>query len=151
MKTFIKANGSLLPDLPPMFDEFFGKDLFTWTNPQFQPESALPSVNIKESNTSFELEVAAPGLEKKDFKVVLENNVLTISSNKENKVEEKDSEGKYTRKEFNYASFSRSFTLPSEIVQGDRISATYNDGILKISVPKKEEASLKACREIKIA
>ena len=109
---------------------------------------STPAVNIVEGAENYTIEVAAPGLTKNDFKINLDHNVLTISSSKENKKEEK--EGKYTRQEFSYASFSRSFTLP-ESIETDKISANYKDGILYVSVPKKEEAKVKPAREIAIA
>jgi len=107
-----------------------------------------PAVNIAENGDSYSIEVAAPGLAKNDFKINLDHNVLTISSSKENKKEEK--EGKYTRQEFSYSSFSRSFTLP-ESVDAEKISASHKDGILYISIPKREEAKVKPAREIAIA
>ncbi len=109
---------------------------------------STPAVNIAEGADSYSIEVAAPGLAKNDFKINLDHNVLTISSSKEDKKEEKD--GKYTRQEFSYSSFSRSFTLP-ESVEAEKISATHKDGILYINVPKREEAKVKPAREIAIA
>jgi HSP20 family protein len=109
---------------------------------------SAPAVNIIEKEEDFQIDVAAPGLSKNDFKINLENNVLTISSEKESKKEE--SEKNYSRKEFSYSSFSRSFTL-SEHVDADKISASYQDGILHINLPKKEEAKAKPIREIAIA
>lgn len=107
----------------------------------------LPNVNISEDKKSYNLELAAPGLDKKDFKVDVNGNLLTISAQKEEKNEEK--EGKYTRKEYNYSSFSRSFTLPEE-VQQDKIDATYNNGVLKLTLPKNEKATLKNHKAIAI-
>ena len=108
---------------------------------------STPAVNIAEGAENYTIEVAAPGLSKNDFKINLDHNVLTISSSKETKKEDK--EGKYTRQEFSYTSFSRSFTLP-ESTETDKISATHKDGILYISIPKKEEAKIKPAREISI-
>ena len=107
-----------------------------------------PAVNIAEGTESYTIEVAAPGLAKNDFKINLDHNVLTISSSKENKKEEKN--GNYTRQEFSYASFERSFTLP-ESTETEKISATCKDGVLYVSIPKKEEAKVKPAREIAIA
>jgi len=107
-----------------------------------------PAVNIAEGTESYTIEVAAPGLAKSDFKINLDHNVLTISSSKENKKEEKN--GNYTRQEFSYASFERSFTLP-ESTETEKISATCKDGVLYVSIPKKEEAKVKPAREIAIA
>lgn len=107
-----------------------------------------PSANIIEKQNGFELEIAAPGLAKHDFKINLENSVLTISSEME---DEKREEGKhYTRKEFYYGSFSRSFTLPKS-VDPDKIKADYVNGILRIDLPKRAEATLENKKEIKIS
>jgi HSP20 family protein len=146
----IKARGNFLPELPSLFDDFLSKDLFNWNNKNILMENSIPAVNIKETADSFDLEVAAPGLDKKDFKINLENNILTISAEKENQSEEKGKDGNYTRKEFSYTRFTRSFNLPDQMVHGDKIEAKYNDGILHILVPKKEEAKVKPSRQIAI-
>jgi len=118
------------------FNDFFGKRVCD------------PSANILEKTDGFELEIAAPGFKKEDFKINLENAVLTISTEVE---DEKKEEGKnYTRKEFYYGSFSRSFTLPKS-VDSDKIKADYDHGILRIDLPKKAEAKLDIRKEIKIS
>ena len=109
--------------------------------------ASLPAVNIVETEDQFAIEFAAPGLKKEDFKVNLDNNVLTVSSEKEDKEEDKNKN--YTRREFNYSSFQRSFTLPDS-ANSEKISAEYKDGVLKIEIPKKEEAKVKPVREISI-
>jgi HSP20 family protein len=131
---------------PNLADEFFGKDFL---GNLFEGYTGVnsPAVNIIEGEDDFKIEVAAPGLNKDDFKVVLENNVLTISSEKENKKEEKD--GRYMRREFGYTSFRRSFSLP-ETIDAEKISANHNEGVLYISVPKREEAKVKPSRQIAI-
>ncbi len=103
-------------------------------------------VNIIEEESSFVLEVAAPGLKKDDFNISLDNQILTISSEVKEKDDEK--EKNYSRKEFNYGNFSRSFTLPKNI-KHDAITAEYNQGVLSITLPVKEESKL--TREIKIS
>jgi len=109
--------------------------------------STIPSANIKETDENFQIELAAPGLKKEDIKIDLDQDVLTISSEqKEEKTEEKDN---YTRREFNYSSFSRSFYLP-EIADTDKISAEYKDGVLNILIPKKESAIKKPQKRIEI-
>ncbi|HNQ60740.1 MAG TPA: Hsp20/alpha crystallin family protein [Bacteroidales bacterium] len=132
---------------PSLSDEFLGKNLLS----DFFGKSIgfdIPAVNIAESGDAFEIEVAAPGLIKEDFKIDVHNNVLTISSEKEDKKEE---EGKnYRRREFSYTAFERSFTLPDS-VDADKITASHKDGILKINIPKKEEAKEKPSRQIKIS
>jgi HSP20 family protein len=109
--------------------------------------SNMPAVNIVEGKEDFRIEVAAPGLEKNDFKIDLDNNVLTIISEKEMKSEEKDDQ--YMRREFSYSSFSRSFALPDSVNE-EKISAKHKDGVLTIHIPKKEEAKVKPVKEIKI-
>jgi HSP20 family protein len=109
--------------------------------------STIPSANIKETNENFQIELAVPGLKKEDIKIDLDQDVLTISSEqKEEKTEERDN---YTRREFNYSSFSRSFYLP-EIADTDKISAEYKDGVLNILIPKKESAIKKPQKRIEI-
>lgn len=126
---------------------FFGKDLFNeYNTPAFA--GTVPAVNVVENEEGFRIEVAAPGLQKSDFKLNLEKNQLTISAEKEQKEENKTE--KYTRKEFKYSSFQRTFTLPNT-VDGDRIEANYADGILSIALPKREEAKEKPARLIEIA
>lgn len=120
------------------FDDFFTKDLMDFNRRPFAENSlTIPSVNVKEEENGFEIQVAAPGIKKQDFKINLDRNILTISSENKSETEEVGEYRKFTRREFNYSSFSRSFTLPEQ-VETDRIEATYEDGILKVSVPKKE-------------
>lgn len=125
------------------------EDIFSTveTGNSFRSENSLPAVNIAENNNEFKIEFAAPGLSKKEFKINLDNNVLTVGSERE--VETNESNENYTRREFNYTSFQRSFTLPDS-VNGDKIKAEYNEGILTIEIPKREEAKIKPVREIEI-
>lgn len=133
--------------LPDLVDEFFGRD-FMSNFLDVQTGINTPAVNIIEGKDHFKIEVAAPGLDKQDFKIDLENKVLTISCDKEEKKEEKDE--KIMRREFSYCSFKRSFTLP-DIVDTDKINASHKDGILFIEIPKREEAKVKPARQIKIS
>lgn len=136
--------------LPSLFDQFFENDLFDWSNKNFSStNTTLPSVNVKEGNDVFEVEMAAPGLEKKDFNIELNGDLLTIFSEKKIENETKEDE-KYTKKEFSYQSFSRSFALPS-ITDNEKISAKYENGILKVFIPKKEEAKPKPAKQIAIS
>ena len=133
--------------LPSLVDEFFGDDLIS----RFFDDSeslTIPSVNIKEGKDEYTIDVAAPGFDKKDFKIDLNNNVLEISSEKEVK-EDKDDE-RIMRREFRYSSFKRLFTLP-DTADIDKIKASYKDGILNIIIPKKEEAKVKPVRQISIS
>jgi len=145
-----RMNGNLLPANPRMlFDDFFNRELFNWGNNNFSSTlTTIPSVNIKESPDDFEVEVAAPGMEKQDFEITLEGNMLTISSSKKNQKEE--SEGTYTRKEFSYQSFQRSFELPKDVVDEEHIVAKYENGVLKLTIPKTENAKKQAPRLIEI-
>lgn len=149
-KSLVKTNGSLFPAIPSLLEDFFGRDwldstIANWTG----SGSTLPAVNVQETDADYLIEVAAPGMKRGDFKIELENNVLTIFSQAENSREEKDS--KYTRREFSYQSFRRSFTLPENRVKGDEVRAKYVDGILRITIPKAENAKAKPARQIAVA
>jgi HSP20 family protein len=129
--------------LSDMVNNFFDNDLADF----FGKRVSDPAANIIENNDSFELHIAAPGMKKDDFRINLENSVLTVSVEREDQVTD---EGKnYTRKEFYYGSFSRSFTLPKTI-DLDKIKADYENGILKVMLPKREEARVEMKKEIKI-
>ena len=133
----------------PLFDHFFDGEFFDWSNKNFsQTNTTLPSVNIKENENEYMLEVAAPGFEKEDFKIEQHNDLLTISSEKKIEKENKDGE-RFTKREFSYQSFSRSFTLP-QTADGEKISANYDKGILTVSIPKREEAKPKAPRLVQV-
>jgi len=135
---------------PSLFDHFFENDLYDWSNRHFSTtDTTLPSVNIKESQDEFEVELAAPGFQKTDFTIELKHDMLTISSEK--KIENETKEGQqFARREFSYQSFSRSFVLPNTI-DNDKIKAKYENGILKVIIPKKDEAKPKPARQIAIA
>ena len=136
--------------LPSFFDRFLNNELMDWGHSNFSStNTSLPAVNVKETDDDFVIELAAPGMDKNDFKINFKNNVLTISSEKKNENEEKSQN--YTRKEFSYQSFQRSFTVSDNAVLGDKISAKYNNGILHITLPKREELKPQPEREIKIS
>ena len=148
--TLVKRNGSLLNPLPMLFDDFFSRDLFNWNNSNYSnTNTTIPAVNIKETPESYEVEVAAPGMQKNDFKVELEGNMLTISSEKTTRQEENESD-RYSRKEFSYQSFQRTFNLHKDVVDIEKIQAKYENGLLKLMIPKKEEAKQKPPRLIEI-
>ena len=152
MKSLVKSNGSFMPTIPSLFDDFFTRDWLDSSLANWRVAGAtLPAVNVVETNDDFRIEVAAPGMKRGDFKVELDNNVLTISSEREDKAEEKDSNGNYTRREFSYQSFQRSFSLPENKVLGDKITARYVDGILHVTVPKSEDAKVKPAKQIAVA
>lgn len=147
----IKKSENQMPGFPRMFfDDIFGRDLFNWENNNFSSTSTtLPSVNIKENVDSYEVQVAAPGMDKNDFNVTLDGNLLTISSVKE--LKETKEESNFTRREFSYQSFQRSFEFPKNVVDDERITARYENGVLLLTVPKKEEAKQKPPRMIEIS
>ncbi|NUY81101.1 Hsp20/alpha crystallin family protein [Flavobacterium sp. MAH-1] len=137
-----KNHGHFFPSvLDELFRPDFGGRQLNFNTP------AVPPVNIRETDNAFEVELSAPGKTKEDFNIEVDNGLLTISS--EIKNETTAEEGKYTRREFSFSSFKRSFTLP-ETVNDDDIKASYEGGILKISLPKKEEALPKAKRLIDV-
>lgn len=135
---------------PSFLDKFWNNELMDWDYSNFSStNTSLPAVNVHETDNDFIIELAAPGMSKKDFKINFNNNILSISS--EIKNEKDETKGNYTRKEFSYQSFKRSFTVPENLVNGDKITAKYNDGILNIVLPKREEMKPKPEREIKIS
>lgn len=135
--------------VPSLFDRLFENDLFDWSNRHFSnTQTTLPAVNIKETGDEFRVELAAPGFDKSDFKIELHNEMLTIASEK--KMDEVSGEGEFSRREYSYQSFSRTFTLPNS-VDSDKIEASYERGILKIIIPKKDEAKPKPMRQINIS
>ncbi len=133
------------PTVANPLEKFFNED---FDNFFARPNRNLPATNIQETDNEFVLDIAAPGMDKKDFKVNLDENVLSISTEK--KDEKKEENDNYTRREFAYDSFCRSFTLP-DTVDIDKIKADYKDGILRINLPKREEAKVTKNREIKIS
>lgn len=139
------------PALPGFFNDFFTRDLWNWgLNNNSLTNTTIPAVNIKETNDAFDVEVAAPGMKKEDFKVELDGNMLTISSEKTNETEEKEGE-RYSRREFSYQSFQRVFQLPKDVVDADKIEARYENGLLHLVIPKKEEAKQRPPRMIQIS
>lgn len=144
--TLVSAkNGGLIPSV---LSDFFNADNFF--SPRFFPlasNETIPSANIKETDGQFTIELAAPGYDKKDFTIKLEEDVLTIGAEKKaEKLEEKDS---YRRKEFSYNSFSRSFTLPKN-VDGDKVEASYENGLMTLIVPKKVASTAESTKEIHV-
>lgn len=145
----VKNNGGLQRyfDTRPMFTELFN-DMFDNFLPADVNRSTVPAVNIKETDEKFNVSLAAPGLTKEDFKINVEDGVLSIST--ERKEEKNESNERYTRREFTYTSFKRSFNLPEQ-VEPSKISAAYENGILSIDLPKVAEEKQKNIHEIKIA
>ena len=148
MNTALKRMNVGFPRLlADWFDPFTSFDASLLT-PESKLGFTLPTVNVKETGKDYLVELAAPGLERKDFKVEIDNNLLSISVDKE---EEKKEEGKdFTRQEFSFRSFRRSFELP-ENSKPDKIDAKYVDGILKLVIPKKEITAEKPKKEIAVS
>ena len=152
--SLVKYNGKT-PVFSHMLENFFDRDmndLLTnhWPFTNIRIGANLPAVNIREADNNFQLEIAVPGMKKEDFQVTLDNGLLTISSEKEETNESGDEEGRYSRREFSYHAFRRSFRLP-DTADTDHIQAAYTDGILHLTVPKKEEAKTKAPKQISIS
>ena len=148
--SLVKRN-DLLSDMPLLFNDLFSRDLWNWgLNNNSTTNTTIPAINIRETADNFEVEVAAPGMKKEDFKVELDGNTLTISSEKEDRHEQQE-DGRYTRREFSYQSFQRMFTLPKDVVDVDGIEARYEHGLLHLVIPKKEEAKQRPPRMIQIS
>ena len=148
--TIVKRTGNLQNHFPALFDDFLNRDIFNWGLSNFSDtNTTIPAVNIKETPDNYEVEVAAPGMKKKDFKVLLEGNTLTISSEMATQNEQPE-EVRYTSREFSYQSFSRTFTLQKDVVDTEKIQAKYEDGVLQLLIPKKEVAKQKQPKFIKI-
>ncbi len=136
---------------PSVFDDLFSRDLWNWGwNNNSSTNTTLPAVNIKETAEGYEVEMAAPGMTKDDFKVELDGNTLTISSEKQDQQEESEN-SRFVRREFSYQSFQRTFQLHKEVVDMDKIQAKYENGVLRLLIPKKEEAKQKPPKMIQIA
>ena len=143
--TLVKFNNGLKNNAHPFFNDVFDSLL----NDSFLSDklvSRVPAVNITENDNEFHIELAVPGLKKEDFKINLDKNILTVSAEKktENTAETK----KYSKREYSYSSFVRSFTLPDSVYHS-KIEADYTDGILKLTVAKREEAKFQS-REIAV-
>jgi HSP20 family protein len=156
--TLVKFKNPLTPSLrepsilrDPFFSDLMDtqKSLFN-LNRIFNGGSEItPAMNIKETKNVFEIEMAAPGHTKNDFKITIDDGILTISSEKEEKTEEKE-EG-YLRKEFSYRSFTRSMSLPETLDESKDVKAEYHDGVLKLVLHKKPEVKSKAAKTIKVS
>lgn len=142
-----RFRSNLSPVFNQLFNDFLGTDGSFYRN-------LVPAANIKETDDAFLIELAVPGLKKEDFHIQIEENVLRVSANvqtaKENTEEPAETRVKVHRREFGFQSFERTFRLPKS-ADGDKIAATYTDGVLHLNIPKREEAKPKAPRTIQIA
>jgi HSP20 family protein len=135
------------PSFSSLLESFFGQETGSeWD--LFHKGLTVPAVNIAEEKDLFSISMAVPGIKKEEIKINLENNILTISS--ETRKEEKEEKKNYTRQEFSFSSFQRSFSLP-EGVKTDTIDAKYKDGVLTVKIPKKEVKEEKKVQEIKVS
>ncbi|MBD1392221.1 Hsp20/alpha crystallin family protein [Mucilaginibacter glaciei] len=143
--TLVKFNNGLKNNSNPFFNDVFDSIL----NDRFISDkltNRIPAVNIAETENDFQIELATPGLKKEDFKINLDKNVLTVSAEK--KAEENTESKKFSKREYNYHSFTRSFTLPDS-TDHTKIEADYTDGVLKLTIAKREEAKFQS-REIAV-
>jgi HSP20 family protein len=156
MTTVTKRNNgrSGLLSMSSPFDRFFRNDFTDLWDKQIP--ATIPSINISEGKNNYKIEVAAPGLKKEEINIDVDGNLMTISSEKESETfDGKEGDGKekeeqtYSRREYNYSSFSRSFTIP-ENADGENIKANYKDGVLNIEIPKKKENQQNNRQKIKI-
>jgi len=150
MRHLVRRNNPGFPTFSKVVNDFFNdgyvknldENLSIWNGTQ-------PAVNVREDADGFYLSLAAPGYGKEDIEVKVDDDILTVSSEKKEETHEPEGE-KYTRREFKYACFNRTFTLP-ETVDATKIAATYDNGILNITIPKREEAKPLPARTIKIS
>ena len=152
---FEKKGGNMdtkaLTKFPEKFPTFFDDDFFKPWNDRFNSSwyrmTNIPAANVTESKEKYEITLAVPGMKKSDYRIDIKSNMLTISTEKEESKEEKDR--KFTRREFNYFSFSRSFNLPAE-VYSEKIEASYENGVLKLTLPRQVEIKKPATKQIAV-
>jgi len=145
MSTLATTTARMFPAFTSLWEDLLNKDLLEWDG---DLTASTPSVNVRETDKDFRIELAAPGMKKDDFNIELQNNVLTISTEKKEQKEEK-LEGKFLRREFSYRAFQRSFALP-ENCERDSIKASYADGILNISLNKKYVEAITTSKKIQV-
>lgn len=133
--------------LPSAFDDFFKPWNEWFEGGLLHKTMSMPAVNITEEDGNYTVTMAAPGMKKDDFNVDIDNNMITISA--ETEKEKEEDKKKYTRKEYSYSSFSRSFTLPDD-VEKNKIDAKYDNGVLTLNLPKKEAAKQNNTQKINV-
>lgn len=137
---------------PKFIDDFFNTDRFLIdidsSFPNFNFKNILPDANIVENKKEFKIELAAPGLDKKDFKIEMKNGMLTISAEKEEETKTEDEN--YLSKEFSYSSLYRTFALPDNLI-ADKIDAKYENGVLKLKLPKSKISIQEPVKQIKVS
>lgn len=148
--SIIQKRRATFPSLFNLFDDPFSREFFNWDNANGSSNgTTVPAVNIKETADNFEVQMAAPGMDKSDFKIQLDGNTLTISCEKESHFEDSQNE-RFTRREFSYESFQRTLLLPKDVVDQDSVTAKYDKGMLQLTIPKREEVKQKPPRLISI-
>lgn len=147
MNNIMKRNSDYMPGFINLFDDVFGRNWNDFFFGNRNAASTLPSVNIADNDKNYELEVAAPGYSKENFKISVENGIISIKA--ENKSEKEEEKKNYARREHFYTSFERRFTLPDNAVE-EKIEASYKDGVLSVIIPKKEAEPVLPAHEIKI-
>ncbi|PTM08971.1 MAG: heat-shock protein [Bacteroidetes bacterium] len=140
---------NMLPTFPSWIDDVINKNFGTEFMSNFNTGITLPAVNLIDTANDYIVEMAVPGLKKSDFDINIDNKLLSISAEIKSEYEDVENEN-YTRREFGYSSFKRTFALPDS-VETDKISAKYDDGILKVNLPKREEAKKKPLKSIKVS
>ena len=144
------AGYNTLPSLSSWMDDIFSKSFGNEFMSNFNTGMTLPAVNVKDTDDEYVVEMAVPGLQKSDFDINLDNQLLSISAETTTETNEGNDNDNYTRREFGYSSFKRSFSLPDS-VETDKISAKYDEGILKVVLPKREEAKKKPAKSIEVS
>lgn len=150
MNLLLRPSAGLSKFLSDWPSDLLGRDFFTSDMFPTRLGVDVPSVNIRETDKEYLLDVAAPGLERKDFNIEVKNDTLTISAEKEEEKEEKEGENGYSRKEYSFNSFSRSFSLP-ENADESTIKAKYDNGILKITISKTKEPDAQTSKRIQVS
>lgn len=146
----IKKNNRLAPAINSVFGDLLADDFMNWPVNRIEKNwNRIPAVNIYENDDEWAIELAAPGMKKEDFRIEQDQDVLTVSAHKEES--SKDKTDKYSIREFSYSNFTRSFRLPEHLVNAEAINAKYENGVLKLHIPKKEEAKPQPARMIDIA
>ncbi len=146
--TLVKFKRPRLPWYDSMFSDLLGTDRLLTDDFFMESRRWIPSMNVKETKKTFEIDIAAPGFDKKDFNVSIDNGILEISAENKKEMEKKTED--FTRREYNYSSFQRSFTLPENVNEKEEIDATYKNGILKLVLNKLKEVEITPKKVIEV-
>lgn len=147
MTTIEKTSNLIKPAVfNSLLDKFYRTNFGDWWNDNLM--ETIPAVNIRENKDNYTIEMAVPGMKKEDFKINVDGDLITISSEKES--ESKEEQKGYTKREYNYSSFSRSFTLPTA-ANTEKINARYDNGVLHLTIPKREETVKTATKKISVS